>query len=317
MKVPAWTVALILAGVLGSPCLSEAALTPAKCAAKKHRIVGKRVAATLLCWAKARRTSSPVDAICLQKAIDKFASAMTRAGTACSGDAASLAGSIDLTVNNVLIDVPDDGDCPYAKIKAAGKASKAISVCTAKALAKVETLAACLAKADAKLTQALARAGTCTENNLAGNLGVLRVSLFQLLPPGLCGNAVREPGEACEGGAYCQSTCFLPNPSPACCQGSGTCFNANGFSLFGYLFMACNTPINDPVPGGICSGAGTCDVQSIDTVPLCCQLQGSCYEGAANATDALWHFRHNCTGGMLGTVVPGGACDASGYCVPG
>jgi hypothetical protein len=135
--------------------------------------------------------------------------------------------------------------------------------------------------------------------------------------PNVCGNAVREPGESCEGGAYCTASCTFPNLSPGCCQAEMSCHPADGYAHYFYLMQACGGFNGDtPVQGGICT-SGTCEQRAFDTVPLCCQLAGSCSDGTASSTSGLWSYRNICYGAQGGEVVPAATCGPTGVCEPG
>ena len=138
-----------------------------------------------------------------------------------------------------------------------------------------------------------------------------------VIPEG-CGNGMRDPGEPCDGGAYCTTGCTFPSPSPGCCQQEASCRPADGFVLFYSLYSYCGaTSFDATVRGGLCSAGGTCEVLPIDPVPLCCQLAGTCSDVTASDTTGLWSFRNVCVGSQGGNVVHGSVCGSTGMCEPG
>lgn len=68
--------------------------------------------------------------------------------------------------------------------------------------------------------------------------------------------------------------------------------------------------------GSVCQADGSCAVLPIAPIPMCCQLAGSCTQGAAASTADLWNFHNGCQGTMFGTTVPTATCGANGSCVP-
>lgn len=167
---------------------------------------------------------------------------------------------------------------------------------------------------------------SCTHRTLAGGGfrlvcdGAEADALCQAVPSG-CGNGVRETGEPCDGGAYCTPDCTFPSPSPGCCQAQASCRAADGFVLYFSLYSYCGPAglpdAQAPVPGGICSASGTCDVLPVQPVPFCCQVGGACSGETAADTGDLWNFRNVCVGSQGGTVVPAAVCGAGGTCEPG
>jgi hypothetical protein len=132
----------------------------------------------------------------------------------------------------------------------------------------------------------------------------------------VCGNGLREPGEQCDGGALCTAGCVQTIPS--CCLFVDHCAAAPTFSLAGNLAMYCGALSGGvtPIAGGLCAADRSCAPVAIATVPQCCQLTGSCYDGSASSTAGLWSFLNGCTGAQLGTVVIGSACGSDGLCHP-
>jgi hypothetical protein len=163
---------------------------------------------------------------------------------------------------------------------------------------------------------------SCTHHALAGGgfklvCGdpVADASCAAIPVPGVCGNGIRDVGESCDGGTYCGGSCQFPSLSPGCCQAESTCRDATGFILYFHLMSFCSP--DTPVRGGLCSAGGTCDIQPLQPVPLCCQLSGSCNEDTANDTQDLWSFRNVCVGAMGGTPQPAATCGPTGTCEPG
>jgi len=83
-----------------------------------------------------------------------------------------------------------------------------------------------------------------------------------------------------------------------------------------FLYCGFQAPGSTPEPGAVCQADGSCAILPIAPVPMCCQLAGSCFEGAAASTADLWNFHNRCQGSMLGTTVPTATCGANGNCLP-
>jgi hypothetical protein len=132
----------------------------------------------------------------------------------------------------------------------------------------------------------------------------------------VCGNGVREPGEQCDGGPACTADCQQTIPS--CCGLPGQCISAPLFSLNFYLFQYCGSflPGSSPFAGDSCQPDGSCTGFTIDSVPLCCQLSGSCYELSESTTEGLWHFQNVCRGSQDGTFFIAATCGSAGFCLP-
>ena len=97
-----------------------------------------------------------------------------------------------------------------------------------------------------------------------------------------------------------------------------------GFSLNFNLMQWCGAqlPGSTPVPGGVCSGSGTCEIQPVDPPRnLCCQYNQVggpvCFDTAVpvTSTAGVWSFRNNCVGAFFGTAYYDAACGPGGTCV--
>jgi hypothetical protein len=133
-----------------------------KCAAAKRKAAGKKEAGKMSCHSKAAAKSLAVEPACLTKVEAKFSAAFAKAGIVCGGAAPAAESAVDTCVSALVAAIPGAGKCPAAKLKAAGKAAGSELSCWAKAVTKNGVLAGCIAKSDAKLTAALAKAGACT-----------------------------------------------------------------------------------------------------------------------------------------------------------
>jgi hypothetical protein len=166
-------------------------------------------------------------------------------------------------------------------------------------------------------------AGSCTFKSLDAGTGVKIVCPHGIADPScaalpVCGNGIREQGEQCDGGAACGPTCGQGIPS--CCQGAGVCQDAPLFSLYNTLANYCSAqmPGSTASPGGICMPDGSCVVEPVAPLSMCCQQTPSTCFGEVEAnTGALWHFQNVCRGAYFGTVVPLAMCGAGGVCEPG
>ena len=102
----------------------------------------------------------------------------------------------------------------------------------------------------------------------------------------------------------------------ACCQGAGECIDAPGFSLYFYLLQYCSfLPGSTPVPGGACSLEGDCEIATIPPTSLCCQVEGSCFDGPADDSGDIWWFRNQCVGAYQGTAYGDAVCGPDDACV--
>ncbi len=149
------------------------------------------------------------------------------------------------------------------------------------------------------------------------------------VPTPVCGNAIVESGEDCDGGSHCTPGCtFIPTDlSIACCfggilgascvddmpAGSGCISVVGGSKIIG---ASCETT-PDPCPGGPGTCPGMCDVgATFPAVSVCCQGSGSCYDGTVSSSADLAGEMFFCA---ISFAEPGtlmvGACEAGTICV--
>ena len=144
-----------------------------KCAQSSIDAAGKAAKAEAACYAKALQKGTPVDAACLQKASDGFASGFSKA-TAKGGclvpdaDPGSVQGSVDATIQNAIQIVtngsPGPDQCFAKKLTAIGKKMQAFTKCFSKAAKAGEQVdEACGQKAAASFNGALKACGTPTQ----------------------------------------------------------------------------------------------------------------------------------------------------------
>ncbi len=147
-------------------------------------------------------------------------------------------------------------------------------------------------------------------------------------PTPVCGNAIVESGEECDGGSHCTAGCtFIPmDLGIACCFGGSLGASCVDDMPFG---SACITVLGgskiigascvttpDPCPGGPGTCPGMCDVgATFPAVSVCCQGPGSCYEGTASSSADLAGEMFFCaiSFGEPGTLTVG-VCEGGTIC---
>lgn len=227
-----------------------------KCAAAKAKAAGAKVYAKAKCYQKALRTGAMVDTACLVKAEQKFVAAFGKAeakgGCAVNGDAAAVEALVDACLASFTAAIAGDAKCAAAKVKAVGKKAADKTKCHQKALLKGTAVdPACLTKAATKFTAAIAKAdgqGTCSDTaSVLEALVDVCVGSLVVAPPTtstttttsstttapVCGNAIVEQGEECDGGAprteidmlYLCADCAV---ALCCCPAVGPCVPSTG-----------------------------------------------------------------------------------------
>jgi hypothetical protein len=102
---------------------------------------------------------------------------------------------------------------------------------------------------------------------------------------------------------------------PNCCALPTACLAAPPSPQYG-LSVDCylNSPGSTPLDGGVCRPDGSCAIEPIEPIAMCCQRYASCSQGSATSTGELASFHNDCTL-QSGTTVPGEICGAEGICV--
>jgi hypothetical protein len=197
--------------VAGGP--ARAASDPAlKCFGAKQKAAGKKIAAKMGCWSKAKSKGDPVDSACLMKAEASFTAAFAKAGGACGGDAATIEMKVDQCVDALVADVPGDSKCSSSSAKTAGKGASSELGCTSKELTKPGGEGACRAKVSAKTLGSLGKAGGCANGDTEIHIGTCVNGIANTLQKDCCRpertTLISTPGTLKVGG-------FAPFPFPA------------------------------------------------------------------------------------------------------
>jgi hypothetical protein len=142
-RLGAGIVCFALAAAIGGQARASDPLT--KCQVAKLKAAGKKLAAKLGCYSKAK-TKPPftVDPACLMKAEATFTLAMTRAGNLCRGTTAAVEAAIDACVGSLTSDAPANTKCDASSVKAMGKGGASAFGCVGKDLSKPGTGTGCL-----------------------------------------------------------------------------------------------------------------------------------------------------------------------------
>ena len=190
--------------VAGNP--AWALLTPQQaCVIARDRAAGAKLAASMSCYAKAKRGAVAVDPACLAKAEAKFAAAATKAGPACSGTAAKVDAVVEASIGRLLAAVPGNGLCPYKSAGAAGKMANSIIRCQERFIRGPTGSnsarngfkeSQCETKGRIKLDASFQKVGACgdaprVEAEVAGVADTLLTLSTSVVAPGDCGTFVK------------------------------------------------------------------------------------------------------------------------------
>jgi hypothetical protein len=211
--------AALVAGI-AAPVAAQPTPASLGCASAKQKAHGKTASAVLNCHSKAAKLGTAVDALCVQKAEDKWVLAHDKAELKALGgcaveaqnvlyggsDATEAQGLYDLIVDET--EVPADGladqivpllrpnaaanGCQSAKLKAAGKFAAALLNCQSKAAKKGTPLdVACVDKVRVKLNDpvkgAFAKAETKPPCDTTGDVGAIQTAIESFVEQAVIG----------------------------------------------------------------------------------------------------------------------------------
>lgn len=280
---------LLLAGIVALLAVGTAADAQTCKRAAKLKALGKKEYRLLRCHSRVAATgdSSGLSA-CEAKASDKFVTAFSKTGL-CGGvptpceDTTCCEGVADRCASEVAATFVDTfpSRCEAAKRKAAGQLASRELRCYARAAARLRAVdGGCIAKATARFTAAMTRAGTCPDGGSA-----------QTFVEDSC----VEPAVETDGGGMvteaCPSTTTTTTTAttttttphqpcgtaPTCggsCPAGQSCVNFAGNCL---CFDDGGCAASAPACNGPCSNGGTC----IDTGVVCLCINGTCPCGAS------------------------------------
>jgi hypothetical protein len=281
--------ATLAAAYLGGAAVAEAAPTPAaKCAAAKMKAVGKRGRDRLVCHVRAIGRGTAVDPACIAKADDSFTAVLTRldtsGGCAHPGDAGTLAADGDAFLDDVLPAAPG-GENAHCRGAILGALARHLThlVAAEAAFARIPDmpfrLVAARPAADTALASALDHARCNAPPNVTQNAAFVRAYAADVAATLVCGDAVRDPGEQCDGSddagcpGACTAGCRCPAASAAfaCLDRPGPVITLTGVQPPHYedLALAATTKLDvrnavfaaDPdnrYPLNLGGGAGVC-----------------------------------------------------------
>jgi hypothetical protein len=269
----------------------------------------------------------PVDDACFARWVARMLEAFERADrdAACPGEGGAIRDAIVSNVGPRLTSISGRGACPERKLEAAGKKIARRLRCGVPDPAAMAT--ECLARADARFVGACdlaERRGPCAgdvetieylADRAATAIGALiagaPTSTTSTTVPGVCGNAIVEPGEQCDGQLFCTPGCTI-GPT-ACCifppTEPVTCFP------FTSNRNTCLSCISDggTCETGLCGPNGACEDAAFAPVPICCQFFGGCETDVVSSIRELASIECDYGGSLFGV----GICDVDGLCHPG
>ena len=165
-----------------------------QCTIQKVDATAEKIEGKLECAAKARKKGGPVSQSCLAQAESQFNQDFDNAGSNCSGSAGAIEDLVDSCVTILSEDVPASGRCAAKSLDAISEAAEGVIQCLNRPDGSAagrdhdqgdgegpdgdghhqggehDTQAECIAKAEADLDGALAKAGSCTDSDVHDDL---------------------------------------------------------------------------------------------------------------------------------------------------
>ena len=276
-----------------------------KCLASKQKAAGKKIAAKMGFYSKAKSKAVAVDPACLTKAEAAFSAAFTKAEAkgACPGTTPAIEGQVDTCVNTLVADVPGDSKCTASSAKTIGKGASGELGCTSKELTKPGTEAACRSKTSAKTSAGLTKAGGCstgdTQSDITSCVNGIAASLQNV------------------GGCCAAERVTITS-------GSGGTLKVGGFAPF--PFPPGVVTILDSAAGDAnCKHAVTVPAGGFTVPPFCIPAlnytsqvtANGCESGSGDGAGFLWDGNAGAHGGTPATNVVKKADSSDGVCDPG